>query len=241
MLFAYLDESGISGSPTATIVGGLIGRLPDWEKLVGLWKSRLKADGINCFHATKCRGGHGEYHSWRPDFGRMKRHYTDLANIAGSMNFRPVSGSVLFKDWARLDDPALKSRFTSPYAFCFELCLFHIQKVATELGEQAMVIYAENDQYAARAAEVAAAHVQSQIYCDRIISCAPARPERAPPLQAADMAAYEMYHLFHSKNRSQRPDLELMPLLESPFQSNGYFYDFEALKVLSAQKPSRFL
>ena len=241
VLFAYLDESGISGSPTATVVGGLIGRLPDWAQLAGLWNHQLVADGISCFHATKCRGGHDEYHSWRPDWERMARHYVNLATIAGDLHFRPVSGSVIFADWARLDDPVLKARFTSPYAFCFELCLFHIQAVAEELGEKAVVVYAINRQYAARAAEVAAAHVQSEAYCDRIISCVPARPEDAPPLQAADMAAYEMYHLFHSKNRTKRPKLELMPRLENADLANGYFYDFESLQILSAQKPSRFL
>lgn len=167
----------------------------------------------------------------------MKAHYSDLAAIAGRSSLRPVSGSVLFADWDRLADPALKQRFLSPYGFCFELCLFHIQAVARELNEKALVVYAINEQYEARAAEVAHAYAKNMEHFDRINSCAPGRPETFVELQAADMAAYEMYHLFHSQNSPKRPQIELMPRLENPEVPNGFFYDYEALKELAAKGP----
>jgi hypothetical protein len=236
-LCAYIDETGISGSPTATIVGGLIGRCDEWLKMEEPWRQRVADDGISCFHATKCRGGHGEYHPWRPDWARMERHYTELAHIAGRASLRPVSGSVLFADWMRLNDPTLKSRFLSPYGFCFELCLFHAQAIARELNETVMVIYALNEEYRERAAEVADAYVRNQHFFPLIKSCAPGRPAEVTPLQAADMAAYEMFHLFHSQNAPKRPKIELMPLLSNPETCNGFFYDYEALQVLTAKGP----
>jgi hypothetical protein len=236
-LYAYVDETGISGSPTATIVGGLIGPADEWLKIEEPWRARVAGDGISCFHATKCRGGHDEYHPWRPDWARMDRHYTDLANIAGKAALRPVSGSVLFADWERLDAPNLKSRFLSPYGFCFEICLFHAQEIARERNEDLLVIYALNEQYKDRAAEVAAIYVKNQEHFPLIKSCAPGRPQEVTPLQAADMAAYEMFHLFHSQNAQKRPKIELMPQLRNPEAPNGFFYDYEALKVLAAEGP----
>lgn len=237
VLFAYLDETGTNGTPTATIVGGVVGLLPQIVQAEGRWRARVQQDGIKAFHATKCRGGHGEYHAWRPDWDRMKRHYSDLATIAGKYELRPVSGSVLFADWNALEDSAIKQRFPSTYAFCFELCLFHIQRVAKELGETAMVFYAVSQQYADRAAEVARAYTANKQWFDRIVSCAPAASNDIVPLQIADMAAYEMYHLFHSQGTAKRPDLELMPLLGDPMKPNGFFYDAEALRMLSAAGP----
>lgn len=240
MLYTYLDETGISGTPTATIVGGLIGLEDEWVKLEGQWSARVAADNISAFHATKCRGGHDEYYPWRPDCARMEKHYTDLAVIAGGFDLLPVSGSVLFADWERLDDPVLKQRFPSPYAFCFELCLSYIQKVAKSLNERAMVIDSINDQFVERAKEVAQAIVNSKVYYDRLVSCVPARPKEIKPLQAADMAAYEMYHLFHSQKSPKRPELELLQRLGISEVQSGFVYDYEAVQRLSRNGPSGF-
>lgn len=242
VLYAYLDETGISGADAdkATIVGGLVGLEDEWVNLEGPWSARVKDDNISGFHASKCRGGHGEYHSWRPDWARMERHYTDLAVIAGGFDLRPVSGSVLLADWERLDDPALKQRYPSAYAFCFEVCLAFIQSVARDLNETAVVIYSINDQYVARANEVAQAHINSLGRSERIVSCVPARPEEVTPLQTADMAAYEMYHLFHSPKSPDRPELELMQHIGCSEKCSGFFYDYEALLGLSRRGPSGF-
>jgi hypothetical protein len=141
---------------------------------------------------------------------------------------------VIHADWQALDDPAIKQRFPSAYAFCFELCLFHIQRVARELQDEALVVYAINDQYAERAGEVARAYAANRQSFDRLRSVAPASQCGQPGLQIADMVAYEMYHLWHSAEATKRPEIELMPRLEAADQPNGFYYDADALKVLSA-------
>jgi len=181
VLLTYLDEAGLHGDPTATIVGGLIGRVEDWLQLEPRWRQRVAADHISAFHATKCRGGHGEYHSWRPDWPRMERHYRDLAKIAGDFGLRPVSGTVLRADWDALDEPRLKARFESPYVFCFELCLFHIETLARQLGDQAFVIYSVNQQHAARAGELAAAYVRDMRFFPAFGVVSLASQLRRPP------------------------------------------------------------
>ena len=241
MLWAYLDETGISGSGTATIVGGLIGKMEDWTRLEPRWRRRVTQDGVSMFHATKCRGGHDEYHAWRPDWERMKRHYADLAKIAADYPLRPVCGAVLTSDWERFEDPRLKARFESPYVFCFELCLFHIQTIAKSQRDSVYVVYSANEQYAGRAGELATAYVIDRWYFPNILSCKPALSKRVAALQAADMAAFEMYHLFHSKNSAKRPELNLMNHLDSGDLSNGFYYNYEGLKMLADRGPMDFI
>lgn len=234
VLYAYVDETGFSGATTATIVGGLIGTLDHWLPLETRWRARLAEDGISEFHATKCRGGHGEYHAWRPDWSRMEQHYSNLAAIATDYKLRPISGTVLSAAWKRAssENEWLVNRFVSAYGFCFEICLMHIQIIATEFDDQAYVVYALNPQYADRAETVGRVYERNIKYFDRITSCAPARPVEVIPLQAADMAAYEMYHLFHSQKNPKRPKLELMPLLGCSGQPNGYYYNYDGLQTL---------
>ena len=64
VLFAYLDESGTQQGATATVLGGLVGRVSDWTDISQRWRERLDIDGAQTFHATKLLGGHGEFHSW---------------------------------------------------------------------------------------------------------------------------------------------------------------------------------
>jgi hypothetical protein len=241
VLWAYTDETGIHDGATATTVGGVIGHMNSWITRSDQWTQRLARDGIGEFHATKCRGGHGEFHAWRPDFARMSRFYTDLAAIAEGGGFLPVSGSVPNKDWAKFDGPRIKTRFPTSYRFCFELCLYHIYKIAERMGEQVMVFYAltgrpTTDDLSARIANV---YLNGESFSKVIKSIAPGKPKTVWPLQMADMAAFELYHLWHSKNLPVRPPLELLSRLEGG--ENGFFYNLKALRVLERDGPSGFL
>jgi hypothetical protein len=236
VLYAYVDETGLSGRDRAALVGGAIATEEAWRGLEPRWWNRVHQDGISEFHATKCRGGHGEYHAWRPDWNRMSRHYTALADIAADYGLRPTSGTLLLDDWERWEAPELKARLRSPYAFCFELCLFHIHQTALRSNERAVVVYSINQEHQEAAEALAVAYARNMDKVPRIVSCAPGKPKEIAGLQVADMMAYEMYHWWHSQNKPNRPPLELLPRTKRPLDnSTGVYYDLEGLRTLAAE------
>jgi len=50
-----------------------------------------------------------------------------------------------------------------------------------------------------------------------------------------------MYHLFHSKNATKRPALDLLVHLGADDLANGFYYDYNGLKVLVAEGPMDFI
>ena len=88
-------------------------------------------------------------------------------------------------------------------------------------------------------AKIAVEYINNDYFSKVLMSIAPAKPKTVWPLQMADMAAYELFHLWHSRRGPKRPALELLPLLEGG--DNGFYYDLKALRVLEREGPSGFL
>ena len=232
VLYAYIDETGLNPQAKSVTVAGLVAPLQQWMQIQARWSKRMRATGIDTFHAQPCRGGHKDFKGMsEPDRNQL---YEDLAQIASESQPQPVAGSVSKSAWDGAEKTEVfADRYPSHYSFCFDLCLTAINRIAEEEGRRVIVIYAVNEQYLPRAQQVAQVYEASQRYLKWIAGCIPNTPAAVVPLQVADMLAYEVYH--HHQNASTRPPSDLLARLQYPFL--GYEYGSAELRTLIEAGP----
>ena len=175
------------------------------------------------------------------DEGVRDKLYSDLASYVGRRPFEVVSGSVDLAAWNTVSkDDAFERRYPTPYSFCFDLCLLGVNRIAERHRKDAGVIFAFHQQFTERATYISEAFVASQGYTNRIATCSPNYPDRVVPLQAADMACYEVYHQNQSVVSPNPIPTKLLSRLKHP-QWIGRYHDVESLEAVIARGPTGFV
>jgi hypothetical protein len=235
VLQAYLDETGLNASAKRLTVAGFIGGKLDWADLEPRWSRTLPQRG-EMFHARQCITGHKPYQA----MGEPERHklYGRLSDVIARRPFKIVSASVDMDAWKeKRRDEQFEARYPSAYSFCFDLCLLNINAYGQEREREVSVTYAISDAYQKRAEAVSEAFVASERYSKWIVGCAPNRPQRIVPLQAADMVCYEIY----SQNQETKLDIGPEHLVINklyPKGAIGLYHDAESLDEVIRRGPS---
>jgi|HubBroStandDraft_4_1064222.scaffolds.fasta_scaffold195170_2 hypothetical protein len=122
----YFDESYKDKRVYA--IGGYIGRDRDWSRASRQWKNRRLADRIQCFHATDCESGYGEF----KDLSREKRIQlkTDLIQIVHEHeDLGGFGAAILIEDFLKVCDSSERARQVlgpDPYFLCFQVLLMAV-------------------------------------------------------------------------------------------------------------------
>lgn len=93
-------------------VGGFISSAGDWEDFDGLWKARLKRDGLTFFRMADFAHSFGEFsHGWKDNEPRRRALLGDLLDLIESHAYRKVGFMVELKGYTDL--PNVKDLFGS--------------------------------------------------------------------------------------------------------------------------------
>ncbi len=197
VLKVYLDETGIHDDAEMVAVAGYISRPKHWQAWTKDWnvhKRRVPAGKkpIKVFHSTDCATYHKEFDGWTKEerdpyvaqlLPVMPSH--DLAGIVIGVNLRDLAAAMK-------SHPELVEMFGTPYTACFQWAISIIMEIATDRGngERMAFIHEVND-FKGECFK-AFEYVQANLNPRGIpITLGFGSKEDYPPLQAADVLAYE--------------------------------------------------
>jgi hypothetical protein len=203
-LRGYIDESGIHDGAEITNVALVVSAPWRWRKWTKRWNFKKKP--IQIYHSTDSANLRGEFKGWTKE-GRDKL-VADLLPEIGSMEYMAWVVGADNRDIAVISDeyPKFSEAVGSPYSFCLQIaiqkCLLYLD--GAESTEMLALIHEQNDyhQDALRAFEWIRG--PSSIHAPRDMTLTFASKKRAPPLQAADVFAYEGNKRMRNIGRTER-------------------------------------
>jgi hypothetical protein len=197
MIKVFMDETNTHDAGEMIAVGAYIARPSQWGKWTKDWnvhKRRVPAgrNPINVFHSTDCQNYRDEFEGWNID---ERNSY--VAQLLPVLPAHHLAGIVIGIHRPSLEQefkkhPELKEMFGEPYEACFQWALTTLVQYATERGngERMAFVHEVNHykQHAFRALE----YVREFKNPRKIpITLAFGTKEDYPPLQAADVLAFE--------------------------------------------------
>jgi hypothetical protein len=213
MLHAYLDDSGTHADSPLCVISGYFGSEKKWTRFDAKWRSVLDSFGIEEFHANRFwsafdGGNVSEYRGW--DKEQARRFIGELLNvIQDSHRIFPVSCSVHMEEWhkltkderayltgARHDDNGELLTSGAPNKPYFLPFLTTISTVLDYCNPEHTVDFSIDDSphfsgYASRYfREIKSWDVGNFKRMGEIFFV---DSKKAPPVQAADLLAYESY------------------------------------------------
>jgi len=187
MLNAYADDSGTHADSRAFIVAVLLAPPRRWERLSAEWLRALDKARAPCFHATDCATGGGEFRGW--DRENRNKLYAKLAQIvAKHACFRAWSVAFTedyFQIFRREGDKFL-------YQMCLEGCANTIKTVARRRGIKIPYVFDRGG----LGGGFARSYLEEHADQFGVGAVSTDSKGRLPPLQAADLHAYEVYKHF---------------------------------------------
>lgn len=255
MLTAYFDESGHSKDPKSQFcgMGGFTADSTAWERLSEVWRAALAEAGVSgAFHMRHFAHRRGEFKGWTEE--QRQSLFGKLVDVIAEIDAVPT-GCVISLDDFNEAPPSLKTFFKGPYFMAFQMatrgaaleafpkdCRFELQTVDMVFAEQKEFGATScgtdgQERQAGDAQRLWLALKRMTDYGRWMGSFLTDSPENSPPLQAADLFAYELTKEF--ENLVKRPDDDmrwalrriLTPTRERPKQLIQFYDSHEMLRV----------
>jgi hypothetical protein len=197
MLKTFMDETGIHSDANTVAVAGYISRPKHWRAWSKDWnlhKRRIPAGRrpIKVFHSTDCANYRGEFAGWTKE---ERDPY--VAQLLPVMPAHELAGIVI---GIKLDDltaalkghPELIEMFGTPYTACFQWAISIIMEITGQHGNgERMAFVHEVNDYKGEAFK-AFEYVKEFLNPRKIpMTVSFGSKEDYPPLQSADVLAYE--------------------------------------------------
>jgi hypothetical protein len=216
MLTGYFDETGHADDPVLNFAGmaGFVAPLGRWLNFTDQWTDTLKNAGLSePFHMKDFAHSTGQFKTWKGREDNRRLLFGRLVEIIRETKATPIGAAVSLRAFENLT-PVQQTEFRDPYYLCFQTCTrgAAIEAVFESPSEKVSMVYAFNEEYGTANRQNGAEalwHVMKKyvtLDCDlgsRMGSYATGTPREVPPLQAADLFAYELCHEF--ENRIKRP------------------------------------
>ena len=194
-LVAFLDESGIDHSSPIVAVAGLLAPSGDWEVFSDRWKALLRNAGVESIHMRLFEEGRGPFrHLDRSQRAGLQAGLIDLLNetVAGM-----VACSII-RDGPENRAGRFQELLAQPYSACVGDVMTALLRKAQAFDEpivdficggQRELRKGARDQYESMREDSDYASLRSRFGTVEFLG---AKDERAVPLQAADIVAYEV-------------------------------------------------
>jgi hypothetical protein len=196
MLWVYLDESGVhdktTGKEAALVLGGCLANYADWLRFERAWQRALKDEKIDWFHMVDFESPDSDVsynrHHWSEEKHRaflarlLNIIHDHVKSIVGAGCFVSDPDAPLSDSYLANVTGALRSTITEAKFWAFP-------------EEKVSVVFAAHPKVSGQ---------RIGQYFDAVNAAIPGRledfsignPKSNPPLQAADLAAYELGRFF---------------------------------------------
>jgi len=188
----YFDESGTHVGSDVVTVAGFVSNIPQWKEFSKKWQQVLTDSGLACFHMSDFESARGEFDGWLRD--KRQNLLNKLLSIIQEHTFWSVGCSVTRHSFESILSDAAKKICGDAYGLAALSCWRHLglflrqhdawMECTMEAGAKgagALQLIFEED-------------VKFQEWSDehRILRLSFAHKRNFPPLQAADIIAYEL-------------------------------------------------
>jgi hypothetical protein len=196
MLTTYFDDSGTSPAQDVAVVAGYVGSVIQWDRFKVAWRLMLDEFGIKAMHRTDLESFEGEFKGWTPE--RRKELVQKAQKIIKNPThtYVPIGSAVIKADFDEIIPKRLQEHVGGHYGWCVTeamvLANYWAQKAkhrdpidwVFEAGTNGSVKVSEmfNRLYAIPDARERL-RIHSWSFSGKCVL----------PLQAADVASYEVY------------------------------------------------
>jgi hypothetical protein len=221
VLRGYFDESYRGKRVYA--IGGYIARDKEWKSVSHQWRNRRLRDGIQCFHATDCESGFGEFeHLSKEQRTTLK---ADLIQIVDEHEqLGGFASAVMIEDFFKVQGSSERAREVlgpDPYFLCFQMALssvckeFERQEASAHPGVSVALIFEDQEEFSGRAKTLYDKFkALNKSYAANLGTLTYAPKDKFVPLEIADNLAYEtMKEILNNKfepTRARRIAMEKM-------------------------------
>ena len=215
---AYFDDGGHTSDSPVISVAAVVAKTAAWELFDAKWSKRLRRAGISSFHMTDYESRKKGFNGW--DEHKRLALITDLAAILKNSITWGVGATVTMKDWlAVMPEQFERPDFIAkrgPYPLLFQLCVEHIlPNVKLNSSQKLACVFDKNHFIRGSLEEHYRDVLKAHPYSTQLGALTFDTADRAAPLQAADILAYEGHK--HIKNQvvenGQRPERKLHAML----------------------------
>jgi hypothetical protein len=203
MLIAMADESGVNTDGYFGMAG-YIGTHEDWTQLNGPWSLALAKHKAPYLHMLEFSGSRGAYKGWTEE--QRRALMSDLLMAITGTALRAFGIVMRVADFADLPEHE-KTGLVGPYMLCWQELVFvaGIHEIDLFPGERVHFIYSRQDDFK-RHMKLMWTFAKDNLPVARKLGVLEFQDMRdVPGLQATDLLAYEIRHLYHL--RDTRPDL----------------------------------
>jgi hypothetical protein len=190
MLKTFMDETGIHDDSEMVAVAGYISPPKIWREWTKDWNRARRP--IKVFHATDCANFRGEFEGW--DKARRDPYVAQLLPVIPAHELAGIVIGVQLADLGEAfkDRPELVEMFGTPYTACFQWAISIVVEIATEHGKgERMTFVHEVNDYKGECSK-AFEYVDTYLNPRKIpMTIGFGTKAQYPPLQAADVLAYE--------------------------------------------------
>ncbi len=234
MLSAYFDESGTHDDSKVFVVAGLIAPVEKWERLSESWTKTLRREGLEHFHMVDCCHGVGLFEGW--DAIRRRQLFEKLVRlIVRDVPFRTWTAIAMDDYFSLYPESDRKKAAERLYTICAPACASRIRYLLDGREDVDVIpyVFEQGGRGGPRAAGMFRTLIDSGaslIYGMGALAVDDRR--RMPPLQAADIHAYEVYKYFSDQlQRTGRPTRKSFQALMSIKEAGngGHLFNRERL------------
>ncbi|TIT18717.1 MAG: DUF3800 domain-containing protein [Mesorhizobium sp.] len=196
--YVYLDESGTHDRSPALAMAGYVFEKEQAQRFSRDWNKDLKRFGLPFAHMTDCATGNGHYEGLSLE-DRIKSEKALIAHTRHRSSF----GVAVAVDYIRYKELFGRGRYDhDAYTFCLMGCVIAVHYWAQAAGYRGRFAYVFEAGHAAQSeANVVMKGIRGSRFGDSYFSHTFVDKEDAPPLQAADMLAWQYAH--HLKRRGE--------------------------------------
>jgi hypothetical protein len=227
-LRAYFDESGTQAGAPVLTVGGYISHAASWDEFSTEWAQAMTEYGIDHFHMNQFENRRGPFKDW-PNHRRIPR-LNRLMTIINRHTLASVGMSVDRVGFERVFSQTIKDRVRGPYGLALKGCLASLKRLSKDvkLREPIALVFAYGADQAGLIERETMTVIRASQDESRYIDVSFERRTSIPPLQAADIVAYDMCKevariLGHHKRAPRR----LLDRFEERYKHWGYMDEEE--------------
>jgi hypothetical protein len=196
MLTAYFDDSGTSPNEDVAVVAGYIGSKAQWDRFKVAWQLVLDEFGVNVMHRADLENFEGEFKGWSPTRRTWFVKKSQKIIKKPAHTYVPIGSAVIKADFDEIIPKRLKEHVGGHYGWCVTEALVLANHWAQKAKHKEPIEWVFE---AGTKGSVKVNEMFNRLYAipdarDRLrIHGWSFRGKCILPLQAADVAAYEVY------------------------------------------------
>lgn len=214
----YIDDSKDGLQKVAIVSAGLFGAKEQWDSLWGSWSNRLRKDGLAYFKYSHCKNLHGEFEKFRTMGSSLSAGKSaamlvkdDLKAIIVQSGVVGIGVAIAMPDWNELRGlPGSRGFFArDPYETAMQTVMNESVKRVRRNHSVVLFVHDEGNDFNRLHDTFKSFKAKNPKLTNNIAGFLPEDDKVTPPLQAADLIAYEARELASEwVNTRELPELK---------------------------------